>query len=81
MIYQREDRWVLSLPSLPCSGSKSGIHVSRGFVLSGVMGASLGRRPGQDAGSQGRRGSLGPNRDPLSYYPPALSLGLVGHLI
>lgn len=47
MIHQGEDRWVLSLPSLPCSGSKSGIHVSRGFVLGGVMGASLRRRPGQ----------------------------------
>lgn len=40
-IHQRENRWAVFLPSLPCSGSESGIHVSRGLVLDGVMGVSV----------------------------------------
>lgn len=52
IIHRRENRWVLFLPAPPCSGSESGIHVSRGLVLDGVMGVSLGEG--------GRAKSLGP---------------------
>lgn len=38
-------------------------------------------RPARMLGARGGGGAWDPPRDPLSYYPPALSLGLVGHLI
>lgn len=61
-------------------GSESGIHVSRGLVLDGVMGVSLSegglaKRPGPRGG-----GGSGTTEDRLSHCPPALSTGLLGCL-